>query len=48
MARIMEIFVILNAACGIGAFLIARGVIRRGKRKLGLEDRPKNLDQGGE
>jgi hypothetical protein len=34
----MEIFVIVNAACGIGAFLIARGAIKRMKRKIGLDD----------
>ncbi len=33
MVRIMEIFVIANAACGIAAFLIARGLISRAKRK---------------
>lgn len=42
----MEIFVIINAACGIGAFLIARGAIRKLKRELGFEDpdASKNLD----
>lgn len=33
MVRIMEMFVIANAACGIAAFLIARGLIERAKRK---------------
>jgi hypothetical protein len=31
--RIMEIFVIVNAACGIAAFMIARGLIRKVKQK---------------
>lgn len=33
MARIMEIFVIVNAACGIAAFLIAKGLLNKGRRK---------------
>lgn len=35
--RIIEILVGVNALCGIAAFLLARGAIKRGKRKLGLE-----------
>jgi hypothetical protein len=31
MARIMELFVIVNAACGIAAFLGVRMVIRRSR-----------------
>lgn len=36
--RIVEILVAVNAACGIAAFLLARGAIRRAKEKLGLEE----------
>jgi hypothetical protein len=36
--RIVEILVAVNAACGIAAFLAARGLIRRGRRKLGLDE----------
>lgn len=35
--RIVEVLVAVNAACGIAAFLIARGAIRRLKRELGWE-----------
>jgi hypothetical protein len=45
MARVMEIFVIVNAACGIGAFLIARGAIKKMRRKLGLEEEARNLER---
>lgn len=38
MARVMEIFVIVNAACGIAAFIIAKGVWNKAKRKLNAED----------
>lgn len=34
MARIMELFVIVNAACGIAAFVIAKGMINKTKRKF--------------
>lgn len=34
MARVMELFVIINAACGIAAFLIARGAINKVKRRI--------------
>lgn len=48
MARVMEIFVIVNAACGVAAFLLARGGIKWVKRQFGIakpdpEDRPKEL-----
>lgn len=36
----MEIFVTVNAVCGIAAFLIARNAITKAKRKLGIEDEP--------
>lgn len=36
--RIIEILVGINAICGIAAFLVARGLWKRGKQKLGLED----------
>lgn len=36
--RIVEILVAANAVCGIAAFLLARGAIRRAKQKLGLEE----------
>jgi hypothetical protein len=34
----MELFVIVNAACGIAAFVIAKGMIKRAKRKITGED----------
>ena len=43
--RIVEILVGVNALLGIGAFFAARGVIRRGKRKLGFEDEGSRDDQ---
>jgi hypothetical protein len=40
MARVMEIFVIVNAACGIAAFVIAKGLINKAKKKIvGDDDR---------
>jgi hypothetical protein len=36
--RIVEILVGVNAALGILAFLAARGLIRRGKQKLGFDE----------
>ena len=45
MARIMEIFVIVNAACGIAAFLIAKNVIKRAKRKITGEEESRQLHQ---
>lgn len=42
--RIVEILVAVNAACGIAAFLLARGAIRRLKRELGMDD-SRNLDE---
>jgi hypothetical protein len=36
--RIVEILVAVNAVCGIAAFLLARGAIRRVKQGLGLND----------
>lgn len=44
MVRLVEILVAINAACGIAAFLLARGAIKRVKRELGLED-DKELSQ---
>ena len=38
MARVMELFVIVNAGCGIAAFLLARGAIKKVKRQFGAED----------
>lgn len=38
MARVMELFVIINAACGIATFLLVRGGWRWMKRKLGAGD----------
>lgn len=38
--RIVEILVAVNAVCGIAAFLLARGAIRKGRRALGLEPKP--------
>ena len=38
--RIIEILVGVNALCGIAAFLLARGAIRRAKSKLGLDEEP--------
>lgn len=35
--RIVEILVAANAVCGIAAFLLARGAIRRAQAKLGLD-----------
>lgn len=43
--RIVEILVAVNAACGIAAFLLARGAIRRLKRELGFDDTSRNLDE---
>lgn len=43
--RIVEILVAVNAACGIAAFLLARGAIRKLKRELGLDNDSKNLDE---
>lgn len=46
MARIMEIFVIVNAACGIAAFLIAKGLIKKARKKItGEEERSRQLPQ---
>ena len=44
MIRIVEILVAVNAACGIAAFLLARGAIKRVKRELGFEDEPKQKE----
>lgn len=38
--RIVEILVAVNALCGIAAFLLARGAIRRAKGKLGFDEEP--------
>lgn len=38
MARVMEIFVIVNAACGIAAFVVAKGLVNRARRKIQGED----------
>jgi hypothetical protein len=38
MTRIVEIFVLVNAACGIAAFVIAKGFVKRAKRKITGED----------
>ncbi len=38
MARLMELFVIVNAACGIAAFLLAKGLIQKARRKITGED----------
>ena len=40
MARIMELFVIVNAGCGIAAFVLAKGGIKKIKRWLGGPDGP--------
>lgn len=32
--RIVEILIAVNALCGIAAFLIARGLINKGRRKV--------------
>lgn len=45
MARVMELFVIVNAACGIFAFLLARGAIKKVRRELGLGDEQKKLEE---
>jgi len=39
MARVMELFVIVNAACGIAAFLVAKGMIKKLKRSITGEER---------
>lgn len=41
MIRLVELLVAINAACGIMAFIIARGLIARGKKKLMGEDPPR-------
>lgn len=41
--RIIEILVAINALCGIAAFLLARGVWRRTRQKLGIEDEPQSV-----
>lgn len=38
MARVMELFVIINAACGIAAFVIAKGLINKARKKIIGED----------
>ena len=48
MARVMEIFVIVKATCGIAAFLLAKGGVKWVKKKFGIakpdpEDTPKEL-----
>jgi hypothetical protein len=43
MGRVMEIFVIVNAACGIAAFVVAKGLINRAKRKITREDEQSDL-----
>ena len=35
----MEVFVIVNAACGIAAFLIAKGLIKKARRKITGDER---------
>jgi hypothetical protein len=37
--RIVEILVAVNALCGIAAFLLARGAIKRIRRELGFDDK---------
>lgn len=44
--RIVEILVAVNAACGIAAFLLARGAIRRVKKELGF-DQPESATETG-
>lgn len=36
MARVVELVILINGVCGIAAFLTARGLIRRTRRKIGL------------
>lgn len=43
MARVMEIFVIVNAACGIAVFVTAKGLVNRAKRKITREDEQSDL-----
>lgn len=43
MIRIVEILVAVNAACGIAAFLIARGAVRKVKRELGLDQEQREV-----
>lgn len=38
MTRLVEIFVLVNAACGIAAFVIAKGLVKRAKRKITGDD----------
>lgn len=45
--RLVEILVAVNALCGIAAFLLAKGLINRARRKahdLLRDDDPKELD----
>lgn len=43
--RIVEILVAVNALCGIAAFLLARGAIKRIKRELGFDAERKELER---
>lgn len=45
MARVMELFVIVNAACGIAAFVLAKGLIKKARRKILGEEERKRLSQ---
>lgn len=48
MTRIVEIFVLINAFCGIAAFVIAKGLWRRFKRKMIPEaGETRSLEEGG-
>lgn len=38
MARVMELFVIVNAACGIAAFVIAKGLVNKARKKIAGEE----------
>lgn len=40
MVRIVEILIAANAVCGIAAFLIARGVVRKVQRRMLGDDVP--------
>lgn len=43
MARVMELVVIVNGACGIAAFILAKGLWQKGKNKVMGEEKKKEI-----
>lgn len=46
MARVVEIFVLVNAVCGITAFVIAKGIAKKVKRRVVGEEETSEQEHG--